>query len=188
MIGVAGGIRFAERRPRLQVAGKVGQSRVERGLHVARRAVDVAGEIELDGDPGVAERAARGQLAHAGDLAKPALQRRGDGGRHGFRIGARPGRGDVDGREIDRRHAGDGQEAVGHRTRQKSPMASRVVPTGRRMKGSENPAKPIASLRGVLRRFRNFRQVELGLQRLRRAQARLETLHCEINDRASCTA
>src|SRR5262249_61143161 len=41
--------------------------------------------------------------------------------RHRFGIGARTVRGDPDGRKIDRRHAGDGEEAVSHPTHQKEP-------------------------------------------------------------------
>ncbi len=52
MIGVADGLDFAERRPRLQVAGQVGERGVDRRLHVARGAVDVAVEVELHGDAG----------------------------------------------------------------------------------------------------------------------------------------
>ena len=108
-------IGLAEGRPRLQVARQVGLRRVERRLHVARRAVDAAVQVELHRDAGRAERAARGQFGHAGNFAEPAFERRRDRRRHGLRIGARPARVDADGRELDRRHAGDRQEAVGHR-------------------------------------------------------------------------
>ena len=37
-----------------------------------------------------AERAGRGDLGDAGDLAEPALERRRDGRRHGRRVGAGP--------------------------------------------------------------------------------------------------
>ena len=90
--GAADGIGLAERRQRRQVARQVGGGGVERRLHVARGAVDVAGEVELDGDAGRAQRADRGHLGDAGDLAEPPLERRGDGRRHGLGIGARPAR------------------------------------------------------------------------------------------------
>src|SRR6266849_1061752 len=59
-----------------------------------------------------------------------------------------------------------------------------VVPTGRRMKGSEKLAPLMPSLRGrVSRRLGLLRQVELGLQRRRAAQPRLHAFHREIDDR-----
>src|SRR5262249_25708780 len=65
----------------------------------------------------------------------------------------------------------------------KSPRARRVVPTGRRMKGSEKLTPLMPSLRRVLRRLGLVRQVELGLQRGRAAQPRLHAFHREIDDR-----
>ena len=63
-------IGLAERRPRRQVVRQVGQRRIDRGLHVARGAVDVAVEIELERDAGVAERAARRHLDHAREFRR----------------------------------------------------------------------------------------------------------------------
>src|SRR5262245_34696703 len=63
------------------------------------------------------------------------------------------------------------------------PTARSVVPIGRRMKCSE---KLIASLRGpLLRRLGLLRQLELGLQSLRRAQPRLQAVHREVDHRRS---
>ena len=107
------GIVFAECRHLRQVAGKVGGSGVERGLHVARGAVDGAAQVELDGDARRALRAHRGQLGHAGDLAEAALERRGDGGRHRLGIGAGPARLHAQRREIDGRQARDRQMEIG---------------------------------------------------------------------------
>src|SRR4029079_9967003 len=61
------------------------------------------------------------------------------------------------------------------------PMASSVVPTGRRMKGSEKFARLMPSLRRPLRRFGLIGEVELGLHRARAAEARLQALHREID-------
>src|SRR5262249_41612098 len=61
-------------------------------------------------------------------------------------------------------------------------MASRVVPTGRRMKGSEKLAPLMPLLRRVLRRLGMVRPVELRLQRRRAAQPRLHALHRAIDD------
>ena len=47
---------LAEGRQRGQIAGQIRQRCVQRGLHIARRAVDLSVEIELDGDVGRAER------------------------------------------------------------------------------------------------------------------------------------
>jgi hypothetical protein len=114
-------IGFAECRPRLQVAGEIAQRRVEGGLHVTRGAVDVAGEVELDGNARGAERAARGQLGDPWDFAEPALERGRDRRRHGLGIGAGPAGGDADGREVHRRHAGDRQEAIRHDADEQQP-------------------------------------------------------------------
>ena len=63
---------------------------IEGRLHVARRAVDAAGEVELDRDAAGAERAHRGHLGHAGDLAEAPLRGSRDRGRHGLGVGAGP--------------------------------------------------------------------------------------------------
>src|SRR4029077_4395992 len=63
------------------------------------------------------------------------------------------------------------------------PIASSVVPTGRRMKGSEKLAPLMASLRRALRRLGLVRQLELSLPRRWAAQPRLQALHREIDDR-----
>ena len=103
---------------------------VDRRLHVARGAVDVAAEIELQNDPGTAERTHRGHFVNSGDAAQRALQRRRHRGRHGFRRGARQRRADRNHRKVhlrQRRHRqqakadraadGDGQrqQGGGHR-------------------------------------------------------------------------
>src|SRR6516225_9933283 len=70
-------------------------------------------------------------------------------------------------------------------------MASSVVPTGLRMNGSEKLTESIASLRGHVTlsgerrrgKLRVFGEIELGLQRRRPAQPRLDALHREIDDR-----
>ncbi len=59
-------------------------------------------------------------------------------------------------------------------------MASSVVPTGRRMKGSEM-FMPL--LRRPLGGLRRLRQVELGLQLRRWAEPRLHALHRQVDDR-----
>ena len=83
----------------------------QRGLHVERGGVDVAVEIELDGDDAGALRGARRHRGNAGDGRELAFDDAGDRGRHGVRAGARQGRGDGNGREIDPRQRRDRQQA-----------------------------------------------------------------------------
>ena len=112
---------LAVRRVAGQVGRQVGARGVDGGLHVARRAVDVPGEIELDGDARGAERTLRGHLRDARDVAELPLQGRGD--RRGHDLGAGPGQGRADrnGREIDLRQGRDGQRPVGDGSGQRNP-------------------------------------------------------------------
>jgi hypothetical protein len=86
---------------------QIGARRVDRRLNVARGAVDVALEAELERDPRLADRARRGDLADVGDLAEMTLERCRHAG--GDRLRARAGelRLHRDGRKIhlrQRRH------------------------------------------------------------------------------------
>ncbi len=72
-----------------QAGRQIGARRVDRRLHVARRAVDVAAQAELQGDAGRADGARRGHLGDVGDHPEMALERRRHGGRHRSR-GWRP--------------------------------------------------------------------------------------------------
>src|SRR5262249_29220193 len=62
-------------RRRRQVLWQLPARRVDRRLDVLCRAVDVARQVELNGDRAVAEDAARGHLGDAWDLPELALQR-----------------------------------------------------------------------------------------------------------------
>jgi hypothetical protein len=73
---------------RRQVLGQLAAGRVDAGLHVLRRRIDVAIQIELQGDLRVAQNVGRGHLRQAGNFGELVFQRRGDGGRHGFGTGA----------------------------------------------------------------------------------------------------
>ena len=86
-----------------QARRQVGACRVDRRLHVARGAVDIAIQIELQGDAGRAERARRGHLGHIGDNPEMTLQRRRHRLRHRLGAGAGHLREDRDRREIDLR-------------------------------------------------------------------------------------
>ena len=68
-----------------QVGRQVGAGGVDRGLDVARRAVDVAADIELERDAGLPDAALRGHLGHVGDLAEMTFERLGNAGRHRVR-------------------------------------------------------------------------------------------------------
>ncbi|MGY3540200.1 hypothetical protein ACVIIY_004420 [Bradyrhizobium sp. USDA 4515] len=90
-----------------QAGRQVGPRRIDRGLHVARRAVDVAVQPELQRDAGRAHRARRRHLGDVGDLAEMSLERTCDRGRDILRAGAGQRRLHRDGREIhlrQRRH------------------------------------------------------------------------------------
>jgi hypothetical protein len=97
-----------------QVRGKLPARRVDGGLDVARRGVDVAREVELERHVGGAERARRRHLRDAGDPPELPLQRRGDGRRHGVRVRAGEAGLDVDRRELDLRQRRDGKELERH--------------------------------------------------------------------------
>ena len=102
-----GRVDLAVGRIAFQVRRQVGTRGDDGGLDVARGAVDVAVELELQRDARLADAALRGHLGDAGDLAEMAFQRAGDAGRHRLRARAGQLRADRDGREIDlrqRRH------------------------------------------------------------------------------------
>ena len=107
-----------------QIGRQIGSRGVDGGFHVARRAVDVAAEIELDGDAGGAERTGGGHLRDAGDVAELPLQRSGDRRGHDLRAGAGQGGADGDGGEIhlrqrrDRQHSERKRSGEGDRDRQ----------------------------------------------------------------------
>ena len=67
-------IDLAERRLLRQVARQVVGGGIDGRLHVARGAVDVAVEIELHRDRGLAERALRGDFRHPGNFSQPPLE------------------------------------------------------------------------------------------------------------------
>jgi hypothetical protein len=124
------------------IAVEAGRQRAPRGvdrrLHVARRAVDVAVEIELQDDPRRAERARRRHLGDARNEAQRALERHGDRRRH--RLGARAGqrRRDRDRRQSTRGSGDTGRRRNATAPASAKPIVSSVVATGRSMKGDDN--------------------------------------------------
>ena len=114
-----GRIHLAVGRVAAQRGRQVGARRVDRRLDVARRAVDVAVEAELQRDVRRSGGARGGHLGHVGDLAEVPLERGGDGGGHDVGAGAGHGGIDRDGREIHLRQRCDRQleegDAAGER-------------------------------------------------------------------------
>ena len=131
-----------------QAGRQVGTGGIDRGLHVARRAVDVAVKSELQGDARRSHRARRGHLGDVGDLPEMALKRAGDRGGDILRAGARQGRLHRDGRKVDLRQRRDRKLKKATTPAAASPKVSRVVATGRRIKRVE----------GLMARFRLARR------------------------------
>ena len=101
-----------------QACRQVGARGDDRRLDVARRAVDVAVEAELQGDVCRAEGALRRHFVDVGDLAEMALERRGDRLRHGVGARARHVGLNGDDRKIDLRQRRDGQLRIAEQTRE----------------------------------------------------------------------
>ncbi len=102
-----GGVRFAIGRVAVEIGRQIGAGGIDRRLDIARRAVDIAVEAELEGHPGRAHRGLGGHLADIGDGAEMALQGGGDRRRHDLRARPRHRGLDRDGGEIylrQRRH------------------------------------------------------------------------------------
>ena len=97
---------------RWQIFRQLPAGRVDRRLNIARRRVDVAVEVELDGDLGRTLHADRRHLRDAGDLRELPLQRLRHGGGHGFGAGAGEFGVHVDGRKIDARQRRDRQQRI----------------------------------------------------------------------------
>ena len=100
-IGLAVGRRRRKSGRQLPTGGGNGR------LHVLRRGVDVAVEVELQRDRRLAQRAGRGHLRDPGNLPELALERGRNGGGHGIGAGAGELGGNGDGGKVDlrkRRH------------------------------------------------------------------------------------
>ena len=106
-------IDLAEERRRGHLDRQAALRHRERGLHIERGAIDIAAEVELNGDRGVAERGRRRHRRNAGDGRQLPLDRRGDRRGPGLGACARQRGDDADGREVNggqRRHR---QKAIG---------------------------------------------------------------------------
>ena len=105
-------IHLAISRRTRQILRQLPAGGVDRRLDIGRGRVDVAVEVELDGDGGRAERARRRHLRDAGDLRELRLERLGDRGGHGVGTGAGELGGNLNGGEIDLRQRRDRQSRI----------------------------------------------------------------------------
>ena len=96
-----GGIDFAIDRISRQVGWQIGSRRIDSGLHIARRAIDVAAEVELNGNRCAAESACGGHLRHTCNMTELPLQGSGDGRRHNVGAGSRQACTDGNSRKVD---------------------------------------------------------------------------------------
>ena len=156
-----GRVGFAVARVLRHIRRQLAAGGVDGSLHVAGCGIDVAIEIELEGDVGRAERTGRRHLVDAGDAAELTLERRGNGGGHGFGAGARHSGSDTDDGEINIGQRGDGQNRIRDGSREQSAMLSSEVATGRLMNGAERCivaclSQPLAICRSEVVRSRRL--------------------------------
>ena len=134
-----GGVDLAIGRRTWQILRQLPGGGVDRSLDVVGGGVDVAVEVELDGDRGRAERARRRHLRDAGYLRDLPFERLGDRGRH--RVGEAPGS-EAETVMVGKSTCGRGATGSdGNATRPTRSTAtiSSVVAIGRWMKGAEMP-------------------------------------------------
>ena len=160
-----GGIDLMVGRILAQARRQVDARRDDARLDVARRAVDVAIEAELQGDAGRAQRALRRHLVDVGDLAEMSLEGRRDRGRHGVGAGAGHVGLNRDDRKIDlrqrrnrqlriaeesRKHDADRQQD--RRDRSLNEDLGKAVVHGASVAKSRNRRRPCQSTRRAARR------------------------------------
>ena len=104
-----------------QAGRQIGARGVDRGLDVARRAVDVPVQAELQRNAGGAHRARRRHLGDVGDLSEMAFERACHRGGDVLRAGAGKNSLDRNGREIHLRQRGDRQFEKRHRPGRREP-------------------------------------------------------------------
>jgi hypothetical protein len=110
-----GRIDLAVGRVGAQAGRQVGACGVDRRLHIARGAIDVAAYAEHQDDAGLTERARGGHLGDIGDLAEVSFERSRHRGRHGLGTGAWHRCRHQDDREIDLRQRSNREQEEGHR-------------------------------------------------------------------------
>src|SRR5207248_4336270 len=67
-----------------EIGGKLATSGVDGGLNIAGGGVDIAIQIKLQNDAGIAKAAGRSHLRDASNTAELTAERSGDGRRHGY--------------------------------------------------------------------------------------------------------
>ena len=131
---------------------------VDRRLHVARRAVDVAAQVELERDVRRAERARGGHLGDRGDAPERALERGGHRGGHGLGARAREPGVHRDGREVhlrERRHrqVQERRDAGEHHAEGEERRGDRALDEGaREVHAASGAAEPRRRARPLSRR------------------------------------
>src|SRR5208337_2904385 len=108
-----GGIDFAIGGIGREVCGEIGAGGDDGGFDVASGAIDVAGEIELDGYGGCSEAAGGSHFGDAGDVAELAFERSGDGGSHDLGASTRQTGADRNGGKVHLRERRDGEYLEG---------------------------------------------------------------------------
>jgi len=104
-----------------QVARQTAAGGIDRCLHVPRRAIDVAIEVELQRDAGRPERTGRGHFGDPGDLPELTFQRCRHRRRHRTRVGTGQRRTHADGREIHFRQRRHRQQVERQYAKQRQP-------------------------------------------------------------------
>ena len=112
-----GGIEFIIGRVAFERTRQIGARRVDRGLNIARRAIDVPVETELQRNVRRADAALRGHLGHVGNLAEMSFERRRHRCRHRIRACTRHLRLHSDRRKVDRRQRRDREQAKSEQAR-----------------------------------------------------------------------
>ena len=100
-----------------QVLRQLSARRIDAGLHVLGRGIDVAIQVELQGDVALTREIGRGHLRQAGDLGELVLERSRHRGRHGLGTRARQLCRDLDGREVHLRQRCHRQQRIHHAAR-----------------------------------------------------------------------
>ena len=116
---LVGRVHLGEGRRRRHALRQQARRLRDRALHVDRRAVEAAIQIELERDLRRAERVDRRHRLEAGDIRELVLERRRDRRAHRFGTGARQAGRDQQRREIDVRQVADRQRAIGDQTEQR---------------------------------------------------------------------
>ena len=137
-----GRVVFPVSRELRKIGGKESRRSGDRRLHIARRRVDVAAQLELQGDLGAADGAARSHFGDSGNAGKLLLQRSRHGGRHHLGAGAGQIREHLYGGEVDLRKRRDGQEGIGNRARQRDRGQEQCRGNRSSMKGVEMLISP----------------------------------------------